>query len=149
MAKIEEEMKTKFANEKHRMLANIVFTGSWVRNGFAEFIKPYGISPQQFNILRILRGTSDWLSMREIRNRMVEKSPNATRLCDKLVEKKLLERLRSEEDRRVVHLRILEKGLQLLKRIDDEDDGSHTAFIDNVTAEEAEIISGILDKLRG
>lgn len=149
MARIEEEMKTKFANEKFRMLASIVFTGSWVRNRFAEFIKPYGISPQQFNILRILRGANDWLSMQEIRNRMVEKSPNATRLCDKLVEKKLLERVRCEEDRRVVHLKILDQGLQLLKRIDDEDDGSHNKFIDNVTEEEAQLISSLLDKLRG
>lgn len=149
MARIEEEMKTKFANEKFRMLASIVFTGSWVRNRFAEFIKPYGLSPQQFNILRILRGANDWISMQEVRNRMVEKSPNATRLCDKLVEKKLLERLRSEEDRRVVHLKILDKGLQLLKRIDDEDDGSHNEFIENVTEEEAQMISSILDKLRG
>ncbi len=149
MARIEEEMKTKFDNEKFRMLASIVFTGSWVRNRFAEFIKPYGLSPQQFNILRILRGANDWISMQEVRNRMVEKSPNATRLCDKLVEKKLLERLRSEEDRRVVHLKILEKGLQLLKRIDDEDDGSHNKFIENVTEEEAQMVSSILDKLRG
>lgn len=148
MARIEEEMKTKFANEKYRMVSNVVFTGSWIRNRFAEFIKPYGLSPQQFNILRILRGAKDWLSMHEVRSRMVEKSPNATRLCDKLVEKKLLERVRCEKDRRVVHLKISDQGLQLLKKIDEEDDGSHMNFLDNLTDEEAEIVSRVLDKLR-
>ncbi len=148
MARIDDEMKTRFQNDKHRMLSNIVFTGNWIKNQFSEFIKPFGISPQQFNILRILRGANDWLNMNEVRNRMVEKSPNATRLCDKLVDKKLLERFRGEEDRRAVYLRITKQGLSLLKRIDDHDDGSHKSFADNVTNEEAIIVSRILDKLR-
>ncbi len=148
MARIDDEMKTRFQNDKHRMLSNIVFTGNWIKNQFSEFIKPFGISPQQFNILRILRGANDWLNMNEVRNRMVEKSPNATRLCDKLVDKKLLERFRGEEDRRAVYLKITKQGLSLLKRIDDHDDGSHKSFADNVTNEEAIIVSRILDKLR-
>lgn len=148
MARIDDEMKTRFQNDKHRMLSNIVFTGNWIKNQFSEFIKPFGISPQQFNILRILRGANDWLNMNEVRNRMVEKSPNATRLCDKLVDKRLLERFRGEEDRRAVYLKITKQGLSLLKRIDDHDDGSHKSFADNVTNEEAIIVSRILDKLR-
>jgi DNA-binding MarR family transcriptional regulator len=149
MARIEEEMKTKFAHDKHRMLANIVYTGNWITSGFVEFVKPFGLSSPQFNILRILRGAKDWLSMNEMKERMVEKSPNTTRLCDKLEEKQLLERLRFEEDRRVVQLRITETGLKLLKDIDDQDDGSYIQFTNNVTDEEAKQLSAILDKLRG
>ena len=149
MTRIDDAMKTKFANERHRFMANIVFTSNWIRNQFNCFIEPFGISMQQFNILRILRGAGDWVNMNDVKERMVEKSPNATRLCDKLVAKKLIERQRCEVDRRVVHLKISDQGLQLLKEIDDKDDGAHMGFIANITEEEAKIVSDILDKLRG
>ncbi|MDN5201966.1 MarR family winged helix-turn-helix transcriptional regulator [Fulvivirgaceae bacterium BMA10] len=149
MATIDEEMKTTFANEKHRFISNVVYTGNWLRNRFADFLKPFRLSPQQFNILRILRGAKDWVNMNDIKNRMVEKSPNTTRLCDKLVEKMLIERRRSEEDRRVVYLKISNQGLQLLANIDVQDDKGYTSFLDNVTDEEAKLVSKILDKLRG
>ena len=149
MATIEEEMQSRFENEKHRFMANTVFTGSWIRNQFESFIVQFGLSTQQYNILRILRGAKDWVSMNEIKNRMVEKSPNTTRLCDKLVNKSLIERSRSEEDRRVVYLKISEEGLKLLNEIDKADDGTHMSFIDNITNEEAIIVNQILNKLRG
>ena len=149
MARIDEEMKNKFLNEKHRMLGNIVFTANWIQNRFGCFLKPFGISPQQFNVLRILRGAKDWLNMHEVKSRMVEKSPNTTRLCDKLVEKELIERCRSEADRRVVYLKITDAGLELLAAIDEEDDSPFTGFMDNFTDEEAAVVSNILDKLRG
>ena len=149
MASIDEEMGTKFGDEKHRLLSNIVFTGIWIKNQFEEFIKPFGVSPQQFNILRILRGAKGWLSMYEVKDRMVEKSPNATRLCDKLLEKELLERERCHEDRRIVQLKISEKGLRLLQEIDEVDELTYVAFKENVNDEEARLVSQILDKLRG
>ncbi|MCG8331380.1 MAG: MarR family transcriptional regulator [Chitinophagales bacterium] len=149
MTRIEDAMKTKFADERVRFLANLVFTSNWIKNQFNCFIEPFGLSMQQFNILRILRGAGDWVNMNDVKERMVEKSPNATRLCDKLVAKGLIERQRCEADRRVVHLKISDQGLQLLKEIDDKDDGSHKDFLANVTVEEARIVSDILDKLRG
>lgn len=148
MSCIDDDMNTKFQNEKHRFLSNIVFTANWIRNQFEEFIKPFGISPQQFNILRILRGAKDWLSMNEVKDRMVEKSPNATRLCDKLLEKGLLERARCDADRRMVHLRISQKGLDLLQEIDEIDENSYAGFKENVSDEEARLVSQVLDKLR-
>ena len=148
MPSIDDEMKTKFGDEKHRFLSNIVFTGNWIQNQFEGFIKPFGISPQQFNILRILRGAKGWLSMNEVKDRMVEKSPNATRLCDKLLEKGLLERERCEADRRMVHLKISQKGLDLLQKIDDIDEDTYAGFKENVSDEEARLVSQILDKLR-
>lgn len=149
MGKIDDDMNTRFTNDKHRLAANIVFTAGWIKGSFNEVIRPYGLSSPQFNILRILRGAKDWVNMNEVKERMVEKSPNTTRLCDKLLDKGLIERRRSETDRRVVYLHISKKGLELLEEIDQNDDGSHKAFLDNVSEEEARIVNEILNKLRG
>ncbi len=149
MASIDDDTKTNFANDKHRFAANVIYTSNWIKNQFYEFIKPFGLSSPQFNILRILRGAKDWVNMNDIKSRMVEKSPNTTRLCDKLLEKGLVERRRSEKDRRLVFLKISEQGLQLLKEIDEHDDGSHMSFFNNINDDEAKVVSQILDKLRG
>lgn len=149
MARLEDDMDTQFANDKHRMMANIVFTSAFIKNRFQDFIKPYNLSSPQFNVLRILRGAKDWLNMNEVKTRMVEKSPNATRLCDKLVDKGWVERRRSDTDRRLVYLKISKSGLKLLKDIDINDDGAYMKFMDNVNMKEAKVINEILDKLRG
>ncbi|MTI29719.1 MarR family winged helix-turn-helix transcriptional regulator [Xanthovirga aplysinae] len=149
MANIDQEVKTKFTNNKHRFLTNLVFTANWFNNMFVEFLKPYGISPQQFNILRILRGANDWVSMNDIKALMVDKSPNATRLSDKLLEKELVERKRSEQDRRVVYLALSKKGEELLEAIDKSDNSRHMEVEDRITEEEAKQFSDILDKIRG
>ena len=149
MATIDDEMKSRFQSDQHRAVANVMFTGSWIRNLFVDFIKPYGISPQQFNILRILRGAGDWMNMQDIKSRMVEKSPNTTRLCDKLLDKGLILRNRSEADRRVVFLKISEKGLELLADIDKVEPTQVEKFWENLTVEEANTLSDLLDKLRG
>ncbi|MGB0869356.1 MAG: MarR family winged helix-turn-helix transcriptional regulator [Flavobacteriales bacterium] len=147
MANIDEEIKTKFENNKHRFIANLMFTTNWFRNMNSEFLKPYKISMPQFNILRILRGAKDWVSMNDIKSLMVDKSPNATRLADKLVLANLVERQRSESDRRVVYLKITPKGLELLSNID-ESDTPHLNFLENITEEEARMVSDIFDRLR-
>lgn len=149
MARIEEVMDTNFAHNKARAIANIVHTAGWIRSRFETFIKPYGISMQQFNILRILNGADEWLNMHDLRKRMVEKSPNTTRLCDKLVHKELIDRRRGETDRRVVFLRISQEGRDLLARIDESGHDSFTGFMNNISDEEARVISDMLDKLRG
>lgn len=150
MAKIDDEIKTKFVNDKHRFLANMVYTTNCFQNLFVEFLKPFEISPQQFNILRILRGANDWVTMNTIKSLMVDKAPNATRLSDKLLDKGYIERKRGEEDRRAVYLSITQKGLELLKEIDDNSDkGEHLLYFDRITDEEARMCSAILDRLRG
>lgn len=149
MAKIDAEMNTKFTNDKHRMVSNVVYTGHWIKTQFDAYISPFGLSSPQYNILRILRGANGWLRMQEVRDRMVEKSPNATRLCDKLEQKALLIRQRNDEDRRIVSLQISEEGLRLLAQIDEKVKGKEMQFFDNITAEEAKIVNEILDKMRG
>ena len=149
MATIDDILKTRFQNDVHRCIANLVYTSNTFQNEFVDFLKPYDLSPQQFNILRILRGANDWVTMNKIKNLMVDKAPNATRLSDKLLNKALIERKRGEEDRRAVYLNITQKGLDLLKEIDENNNGEHVNYFSRITEEEARICSDILDKLRG
>ena len=148
MAKIDIEVKTKFKNNKHRFITNLVFTSNWFRNMVVEYLKPYGISFQQFNILRILKGANDWMTMNDIKALMVEKSPNATRLADKLNDKGLVERKRSNSDRRVVYLAITKKGKELLTTIDNNP-GNYMGFMNRITEKEAKYVSDVFDKMRG
>ncbi len=148
MAGIDEEIKTNFKDNKHRMIANIVFTANWIQGRFIEFLKPYGISPQQFNILRILRGAKeDWVAMNTIKGLMVDRAPNATRLSDKLLEKGLVERRRCDTDRRVVFLAITKEGMDLLSDID-KNDAMKEDYLKHITQEEAQRISDIIDGMR-
>ena len=149
MGNIDQDIKTKFQNDKHRFITNVIYTSNWVQAIAGDFLKPYGISSQQFNILRILRGAKDWVAMNTIKDLMIEKAPNATRLSDKLLNKDLINRKRCDTDRRVVFLEISDKGLALLKAVDEETNGEHMKFLDNITDEEAKMISTILDRMRG
>ncbi len=148
MGNIDEEVKTRFENDKHRFITNLVFTSNWFKNLVDEFLKPFQLSQQQFNILRILRGANDWVTMNDIKALMVDKFPNTTRLSDKLLDKGLIDRKRSEHDRRIVYLAISKKGLELLKAIDNSNHTKHMEFMNKITDEEAKQFSIVLDKMR-
>ncbi|PTL98846.1 MAG: MarR family transcriptional regulator, partial [Bacteroidetes bacterium] len=117
MGNLAEDLNTTFPNNKVKALLNIIYTGNWINSHQNLFFKSFGISPQQFNILRILRGASKPLMVQTIKERMVERAPNATRLMDKLCAKNLIERIPCPDDRRVVHIGIKEEGLNLLEDI--------------------------------
>ena len=147
MAKIDEEIQSTFPNNRVKSVVNVLYTAAWLSNKQTVLLKPYGISPQQYNILRILRGAKgELLTVHTIKERMVDKSPNVTRLVDKLLEKSLTSRVRCEEDRRVVWIGITEKGLDLLKELN-EKMSSFDATV-SLTEEEANQLSDLLDKLR-
>ena len=148
MRTIDDEVKTNFENDKHRFITNLIFTSNWFSNQWANFLKPYGISNQQMNVLRILRGAKDWKTMNDIKSLMVDKTPNTTRLSDKLLEKGFVERKRSEEDRRVVYLKITATGLALLSEIDKADTSELMKFMEVLTDEEAKKFSHLLDQIR-
>lgn len=145
MGDISKDINSKFANNKVKALLNIIYTANWISSHQNEFFKPFGISPQQFNILRILRGAGEPIKVQTIKERMIERAPNATRLMDKLCDKDLINRLPCPEDRRVVHIEITSKGLSLLKTIskDFKDD-----LLENLSEEEAKQLSDLLDKIR-
>ncbi len=145
MGDIAKDINSKFANAKVKALLNIIYTANWVNSKQNEFFKPYGISPQQYNILRILRGAREPLKVHTIKERMIERAPNATRLMDKLCAKALIERLPCPEDRRVVHITITKDGMDLLREIDDN---HNEDLLANLTVKEASQLSDLLDKIR-
>lgn len=149
MARIEEELKSRFESEQQKAMLNILFTPGWFRNRQVELFKPFDISPQQYNILRILRGAQNRVNMHCVKERMIDRSPNATRLTDKLIAKGLVERERCEEDRRVVYVRISEKGRELLRRIDEQSRAHDLSALHRITAEEATELNRVLDAWRG
>ncbi len=87
MGDFAKDINSKFPNNKIKATLNILYTANWISSHQNAFFKPYGISPQQFNILRILKGAEKPLKVQTIKERMVERSPNATRLMDKLYAK--------------------------------------------------------------
>jgi DNA-binding MarR family transcriptional regulator len=145
MGDISKDIKSSFKSSKVKALINIKYTSNWLNSKENDFFKPYGISPQQFNILRILRGAKERIKVQLVKDRMIERAPNATRLMDKLCDKNLIERERCEHDRRVVYIKITNQGLELLATIDDN---KNLSFLENLTNKEAEILSNLLDKIR-
>lgn len=145
MGNIAEDIRSSFPNARIKALINILYTANWIKSHQNEFFKPHGISPQQFNILRILRGADKPVKVQEIKERMIERAPNATRLMDKLCAKGLIQRIPCPEDRRVVHILITDNGQELLKSIDKT---LHLDFLNNLTEKEAEKLSNLLDKVR-
>jgi len=145
MGDISKEINSKFANNRIKALLNILYTANWISGFQNEFFKSYGISPQQFNILRILKGADEPVNVQIIKDRMIERSPNATRLMDKLCDKNYIERLPCDHDRRVVKIAITKKGNELLDAIPDN---FNSGLLKNLNEDEAELLSSLLDKMR-
>jgi len=145
MGDISKDINSNFINNKVKALINIKYTANWLNSKENDFFKPYGISPQQFNILRILRGAKEAIKVQLVKDRMIERAPNATRLMDKLCHKNFIERSRCEHDRRVVFVKITDEGLMLLNKIDDN---NNLSFLNNLSENEAIVLSDILDKIR-
>lgn len=144
---IGQEINTKFKSLQQKVIINIRHTSNWMASQQNSYMAKYDLTMPQFNILRILRGANEVISVNTIKDRMIEKSPNTTRLMDKLIEKELIERVRCEKDRRVVYVAITQKGQDLLAEIDETFDESFL-YTKNLTDEESETLSNLLDKLR-
>ncbi|MEZ4806357.1 MAG: MarR family transcriptional regulator [Flavobacteriales bacterium] len=149
MPGIDEELKSRFESEQHKALLNVMFTANWLRARQVEIFKPYGISPQQYNILRILRGAKGRMNMHTVKSRMIDRAPNATRLTDKLISKGLVQRIRCEEDRRVVYVSITDDGMDLLARIDSANKAEMQEAARRLTKADATEMNRILDAWRG
>ncbi len=145
---IGQVIHSSFRNARHKAVVNLRYTANYIGNIQNSYMSQYDLSMPQFNILRILRGAKGAISVNTVKDRMLEKSPNTTRLMDKLIDKGLMERIRCEEDRRVVYVSITEQGLELLAKID-QDSEAKLDVSGNLSEEEAEQLSLLLDKLRG
>ena len=145
MGDISKDIKSTFPNEHVKALINIKYTAHWLDNIGNEFMKPFKISIQQYNILRILRGAGKAVTVKTVKDRMIQKSPNSTRLMDKLCDKGMINRKRCDSDRRVVYVEISDKGLEILKKIDISELDSN---MKKISEDEAKTLNAILDKIR-
>jgi DNA-binding MarR family transcriptional regulator len=147
---LENDIKQKkFDTEQEKAAINILYTASWVESTNLRRLKPHGITPQQFNVLRILRGSyPKKLMLFDIASRMIDKNSNATRLVEKLRANNLVTREQCPDNRRQVDITITQKGLDLLADIDKETDNWLKTF-KNLSVAEFKSLNNLLDKLRG
>jgi DNA-binding MarR family transcriptional regulator len=146
---LEEDIRQQTFNSEHEKAAvNILYTGSWLHGINSAWLKDHDITPEQFNVLRILRGSHPAkLMLSDIRIRMIDKNSNATRLVEKLRQKGMVKREICRNNRRQVDITITEKGLKTLKNID----STQTKWLENlksISKKEAAELNRILDKLR-
>lgn len=148
--KLESEIKQrKFKNEYHKAIVNIVYTYNWMIEKQTNQLKSYDITLQQFNILRILRGQHpNPATVKLIKERMLDKMSDVSRLVEKLRIKELVDRHICQHDRRNVDVFITEKGLELLKELDPKEKEMEE-FMSNLDENEIEQLNIYLDKLRG
>ena len=148
---IEKDIKQQkpFKSPYQKLVVNILFTNNWMNSDHMNILKPFDLTAQQYNVLRILRGQyPNPITVNGIIERMLDKMSNASRLVDKLLAKELASRCDNKDDRRACDVRITQNGLDVLKEIDVLQENWETSF-SSLTPEEAETLSGLLDKLRG
>lgn len=148
--RLEDEIKQKkFKNEFQKAAVNLIYTTNWLEAKFAPLMREFGLTVQQFNILRILRGQHPTpATINLLKERMLDKMSDASRLVDRLLEKGYLSRQVCGKDRRRVDILITQAGLDLLEKIDVHEQKFYSELI-NLTSEEADLLNDLLDKFRG
>jgi MarR family transcriptional regulator, 2-MHQ and catechol-resistance regulon repressor len=140
--------QSRFVNSRHKALINILYTYGWALERIKNILADHGITHQQFNILRILRGSYPKpLSTLQIRERMLDKMSDTSRIVDRLILKGLAQKSTSSVDHRLVDVLITEKGRDILSEIDEGPD-IISEVMSNVSEEEMEELSELLDKIR-
>ena len=148
--KIEEIIKSNVAlSDAKKVILNLMYTQNVVGDKFNELLKPYDLSSEQYNVLRILRGQKGVpANMCVIQERMIAKNSNTTRLIDKLLLKALVTREVCPENRRKIEILITSKGIKLLDELDPSVNEHEQLFVSNLTAEEALELNRLLEKYR-
>ncbi len=146
---IEQDIKqNKFASEKAKATINIIYTGNWIMQQQSELLKPFDITVQQYNVLRILRGQQGKpITVLGITERMLDRMSNASRLVDKLLEKEMVQRRECPNDRRAVDILILPKGLELLTKIETLQEEWSSQMI-HMEDEKLQQLNDLLDSFR-
>lgn len=140
--------QAKFANEHQKAVVNIIYTHNWVMERMKQIFETEDLTSQQFNILRILRGAREPLSICVIRERMLDRMSDASRIVDRLIKKSLVKKTVNKFDKRLVSVTISPKGLTLLKKLDDRSEEMN-ALIGKLSPAEAKTLNKLLDKVRG
>ncbi|MGI4735291.1 MAG: MarR family winged helix-turn-helix transcriptional regulator [Janthinobacterium lividum] len=149
--RLEDEIKQPtFQNDAQKAYINVMYTAGWLAQRQASAFKPYDLTLPQFNILRILRGQHPLpATVALLIERMLDKTSNASRIVDKLEEKKFVTRTVCPANRRAVDIRITEAGLRLLRQIDDDGQADPARVgLDNLTPSEWRQLNSLLDKIR-
>ena len=146
---IENDIKQpRFRNAYQKAYINLIYTLGWMRDKTKCFFESEDITPQQFNILRILRGSFPQpLSTLQIRERMLEKMSDTSRIVDRLISKGFVKKVTCKSDRRLVDVIITDKGKKLLERLDQRQDEMDNV-LGNLSEEDANQLSNLLDKIR-
>lgn len=149
--KIEEEIQqSKFQSEYQKLQINILFTASWLNQQTTQHLKPYNISWQQFNILRILRGRHpEPATVKVLAERMIDKMSNASRLVEKLRQKGYIERKECEHDRRQVDITLTDLGIKVVNESSKELEKYMKIYLDLISEKEAQQMNELLDRMRG
>ncbi|MEY4867826.1 MAG: hypothetical protein RIT36_725 [Bacteroidota bacterium] len=147
---LEKDIKQQhFTSENQKLIINLVFTNNWLTEKIRDFLSPEDITLQQFNILRILRGSHPQpLSTLTIRERMLDKMSDTSRIVDRLLLKGMVDKKTCPSDKRLVDISITEEGKKILAKID-RNEKEMKAIIANLNQEEMKILNGLLDKMRG
>ena len=147
---LEKDIKQQhFTSENQKLIINLVFTNNWLTEKIRDFLSTSDITLQQFNILRILRGSHPQpLSTLTIRERMLDKMSDTSRIVDRLVLKGLVDKKTCPSDKRLVDISITKEGKKVLATIDQKEK-EVMAVVANLNQEEMEILNGLLDKMRG
>lgn len=148
--RLEDEIQQKeFKDAYNKAIVNILFTNSYIVSKQNSFLKPFGLSPEQYNVLRILRGQNgNPITVSSIQDRMLNKMSNASRLVEKLKQKGLVLREECPADRRQVDIMVTDKGLDLLNQLQEEILKQNKDLI-KLDAGEVDQLNFLLDKLRG
>jgi DNA-binding MarR family transcriptional regulator len=139
--------QAKFRSEYQKATINLIYTFNWMNERIKTMLDQYDITPQQFNILRILRGAGMPISTLQIRQRMLDKMSDTSRIVDRLLKKELVQKVVCEDDRRLVDVTISKNGMQLLDRIDAHQDDMDSVF-KNLNEEQAITLNKLLDTIR-
>lgn len=141
--------QARFESPAHEAVLNLMVAGSHIREQLERVCEPFGITPGQYNVLRILRGKSEGYPRCEIALRMIDRAPDLTRMIDRLAQRGLVERAKSSTDRRHSVTRITRRGLELLDEVRPAVDALHRALTARLARRECEELSVLLERLYG
>lgn len=145
---IEQDIQqASFRNEFQKMGINLLFTANWLNEQIGKILSEEGVTQQQYNILRILRGSATPLSTLKIRERMLDKMSDTSRIVDRLIAKELVVKNTCEKDKRLVDITLSPKGLDLVDQLDQFNERID-ALLKGINASEATTMNQILDKIR-
>lgn len=140
----------KFKDDYHKIVVNLLYTGNWLRDALGANLKEHGLLPQHYNALRIIKGRHpDPVSAGDIKDVMLDKASDVTRLLDKLEKLEYVQRRLCPHNRRKMDISITPQGLKLLSDVDILMDTFYDDLADRITEAEAATLSDLLDKIRG